>query len=101
MSSSSSRRTVSSNRNLSTPISIRHTSVRTSAQIITSYFSSIICGETDLSKITIVCFDIKSKGNQIIINFAADTCGVFYKCRLTTINNFIQIIFAPLFIIII
>ena len=90
-SSSSSRRTVSSNRNLSTPISIRHTSVRTSAQIITSYFSSIIGGETDLSKITIVCFDIKSKGNQIIINFAADTCGVFYKCRLTTINNFMKV----------
>ena len=66
MSSSSSRRLVSSNRNLSTPISIGHTSVRTSAQIITSYFSSIIGGETDLSKITIVCFDIKSKGNQLI-----------------------------------
>ena len=85
------RRVVSSSRSGTTPVTIRHTGVRTNAQVITSYFSSVIGGETDLSKITIICFDVKSKGSQIILNFAADTCGVFFKCRLTTINNFMKI----------
>ena len=91
MSSSARLRRVVSSSRTTTPVTIRHSSHRTNAQIITSYFSSVIGEETDLSKINIVCFDLKSKGNQIILNFAADTCGVFYKCRLTTINNFMKI----------
>ena len=93
MSSSSSssrlRRIVSNSRSVGSPT--RHTVPRTTEEIITSYFSTVLAGEKDLSKVTIICFDIKSTGNQIILNFAADTCGVFFKCRLTTINNFLKV----------
>lgn len=84
-----SRRTLSSSRSSLT----NNTSVsRTRAPVhpIITYFSTMLAGETDLTKITIVCYDVKLPGHQIIFNFAADTCGVFYKCRLTTINNFMR-----------
>ena len=96
MSSSSSssrlRRIVSNSRSVGSASMTRHTTTpRTNAEIITSYFSSVLAGEKDLSKVTIICFDVKSPGNQIILNFAADTCGVFFKCRLTTINSFLKV----------
>lgn len=88
---SMSRRTISSSRpSLSSGTSRTISSSSLSIHPVLTYFSSVLGNDRDLSKITIVCFDKKLPGSQIIFNFAADTCGVFFKCRLTNINNYIR-----------
>jgi hypothetical protein len=86
-----SRRTISSSRpSLSSGTSRTTSSSSLLIHPVLTYFSSVLGNDRDLSKITIVCFDKKLPGSQIIFNFAADTCGVFFKCRLTKINNYIR-----------
>jgi len=89
---STNRRTLSNSRTSLSSGTQRtiSSSASSASHPILTYFSSVLGSDRDLSKITIICFDKKNPGSQIIFNFAADTCGVFYKCRLTNINNYIR-----------
>ena len=87
---STNRRTLSSSRTSLSSGTSRALSSSYNLDPVLTYFSSVLGSDRDLSKITIICFDKKNPGSQIIFNFAADTCGVFYKCRLTNINNYMR-----------